>query len=264
MSNRDAIVDQFIADPTPDHLGTILLENTGEWPRCDFKVEIPATPKLARHVLALANSGGGIIVIGVIDGTLEAVGVNSLTDETTVRNGLKKYLPHVLLGSIRFQSYEFATDAPDHLACKRFQVLIIQNLQSYLPFLASKQSGDDLRSDIVYVRSGTSSEPANHDELQDAINRRLETGHSTRSELDLATHIEHLRLLYRNIDRYYYSGGLLSNLGFSGVIETLHGQPKLNPNYPSEGLESFFVRMVEAKKRRIEIHLDVEGLTNPD
>ena len=62
----------------------------------------------------------------------------------------------------------------------------------------------------MYIRRGTSTEEANNDELQKIINVRIETGYSTRREMNLQAHLKQLQLL---IDKVEYKAPLLfSNL----------------------------------------------------
>jgi hypothetical protein len=63
-------------DPLRDH--------TGEAANLYYKAEWPADEKLARHVLALGNSGGAYIVIGVAergDKSLDPTGLTEFKDK---------------------------------------------------------------------------------------------------------------------------------------------------------------------------------------
>lgn len=50
----------------------------------------------------------------------------------------------------------------------------------------------------------------------------------------------------------------VSGLATGGTY--VEGKP--NPHYPAESMEAFISRMIQAKKRRIEMNLDVLGLTS--
>jgi hypothetical protein len=56
-------------------------------------------------------------------------------------------------------------------------------------------------------------------------------------------------------------GGILDTLetfSQSVMMGTRHEVP--NPNYPEEDFEKFIIRMIEKKKKKIEILLDVSNL----
>jgi hypothetical protein len=81
-SLRDQFAE-FFEDPSKDKLGALLRENDGESKNLDFKEAWPTMPALAKQILAMANSGGGCLVLGVKeneDGTFEPVGLPSFTD----------------------------------------------------------------------------------------------------------------------------------------------------------------------------------------
>ena len=57
----------FFEDPTRENLRDLLKGNTGETKNLDFKEQWPATNGLVKHILAIANSGGGCVVVGVAE-----------------------------------------------------------------------------------------------------------------------------------------------------------------------------------------------------
>lgn len=54
----------FFEEPTRDKLKKIIQFNLGEEDYLDFKGCWPEGAKIAKHVLAFANSGGGCMVVG--------------------------------------------------------------------------------------------------------------------------------------------------------------------------------------------------------
>jgi hypothetical protein len=51
---------------------------------------------MARHILGVANTGGGCIILGVTqkdDNSLSADGLSSLLDKADVYRGMQKFLP---------------------------------------------------------------------------------------------------------------------------------------------------------------------------
>jgi hypothetical protein len=55
---------RFFEEPRRENLRELLRDTAGEYSHLDFKREWPETWKLARHILAIANSGGGSLVSG--------------------------------------------------------------------------------------------------------------------------------------------------------------------------------------------------------
>lgn len=85
---------RFFEKPTREGLRDLIKSNIGETDYLDFKTEWPEYPKLAKHILALSNSGGGAIITGVKqneDGTIESVGSNEIGDKEKITKGIKAY-----------------------------------------------------------------------------------------------------------------------------------------------------------------------------
>jgi hypothetical protein len=102
--------------------------------------------------------------------------------------------------------------------------------------------------------------------VQRIISRRLETGYSSRRELDLRTHLEQLKVLFEQISRNdtRFSGPLgdsISRVARKYLQAYTASVP--NPNYPQEDYETFVVRAIARKNRRIERELDIEDITAP-
>ncbi|HEL3840459.1 TPA: ATP-binding protein [Stenotrophomonas maltophilia] len=186
---------RFFTAPTREALRDLLRRNIGETDYLDFKADWPALPKLARHILALANSGGGALVVGVsqqTDGSLVPIGLPSLKDKAQLIPPLSGYLPKPL----EFEILDFAFGAAEYevLVGRSFQVLLVEDNPKLLPFLALREA-EGLRTSVVYVRAGTASSEAGHLQLQALLNRRIESGHSSKPSLDLDMHLAQLRVL---------------------------------------------------------------------
>ena len=253
-------IAKFFESPSREGMRDLLKNNLGEFPDLDFKAQWPTLSKLARHLLGFANlGGGGCIIIGVAekgDKTLESKGVDALIDKSTVMNGIKKFLPDTLLDDVEILDFVYEASEYPALVGKKFQVAFVTGDNQHLPFV-SMADGDGIRSSAIYVRRGSSTEEANYDELQNIINRRLETGYSSRTEIDVRTHIEQLKMLYGHIDKY--------NSQTTSIMKALEGFSMIsggvpNPLYPKESLDEFIGRIIEKKKKRIEIVLDVADL----
>jgi hypothetical protein len=186
---------RFFAAPTREALRELLRRNIGETDYLDFKADWPALPKLVRHILALASSGGGALVIGVAqqaDGSLVPSGMSALKDKAQLVPPLSAYLPKTL----EFQVLDFSFGAAEYeaLVGKSFQVLLVENNPKELPFLALREA-EGLRPSAIYVREGTTSTEAGHAQLQAVLNRRIESGHSSQPTLELDKHLAQLRVL---------------------------------------------------------------------
>ena len=231
-------------------LKNLLISNFGELDFLDFKKEWISLTKLSRHILAMANSGGGIIIFGVEekkDGELTPTGLDSFLDKADIYNGTQKYIPN----NLEFNIYDFQYKESEYstIQGKKFQVLIIKNSENYLPFI-SEGNSDSIRKSSIYIRRGTQSVEANNEELQKILNRRIETEYSSTSELKLEEHLAQLKILYEQLNKFKTKFGNL-------ITQSLYNQSILNPNenYPKEDYESFISRQISIKKEIIEKEL---------
>jgi len=214
--------------------------------------------KIAKHILAFSNSGGGCIIFGINqlkDGSLEAVGLDNITDKSEVENGVSNFLPQGL--EYQVLDFTYTESEYDNIKGKRFQVLMIEDAPEYIPFI-SKKDGEGINKDAIYVRKGTSSKKATYEEIQAMINRRLETRYSSTSELELEEHLIQLKVLYKHIDKHHLQGGIAKVVGDLFNASIMTGQKVPNPTYPKEDFEDFISRVIEVKKNRIERVLDIQ------
>jgi len=157
-------------------------------------------------------------------------------DKADIQKGIQKFIPPQLQYEVLNFSYR-ASEYPK-LVGKSFQILLVGNTPAYIPFV-SRSDGDGIRANALYTRRGTSTEEANYEELQEMFNRRLETGYSSQGELDLDKHLAELRALFRQVPQYI------------NPFEQISVFPR-NPNYPEESMETFVIRLIEAKKQIIQ------------
>jgi len=241
---------------SPDRVNfrEFLKNNFGELNCVDFKADWIAIDKLARHILAMANSGGGIIVIGVQEdeGKIDPIGVTKISDKANIQNGLNKLLPN----SLEFEILNFTYEETEYakIQNKAFQIVLIQNQVKYIPFL-SKNDSNSLKKDVVYVRRGTQSIQANYEELQSIFNSRIASEYNTSSEIKLEEHLAQLKLLYGQIKQYYYVSPVWDSVSEEEMLEIQLEQAsyrKNNVTYPKEGYEEFISKMISIKKLVIE------------
>jgi hypothetical protein len=234
---------RFFESPSREGLRELLRQHAGEADEYDFKESWPAYAKVAKHLLALANSGGGALILGIReqdDRTFEPVGLEALLDKAELQKGVARFVPHQL----EYEVLDFAFSESEYptLVGKRFQVVFVDYTPRYLP-LISMAAGNGIERDTIYVRRGTSSERASYDELQSVLNRRIETGYSSRGELDLAKHLAELSALYEHVPRYRH---MLSEVSLLGNLY------EKNPRFPQEDFPGFVLRLIEKKKRIVE------------
>lgn len=258
---------RFLESPTREGLRDVLKENLGEFRDCDFKAQWLAHPKTARHLLGMANSGGGCIVVGVLemeDKTLQPAGLDALIDKASVVAGIRKYIPDNLLEDIEILDFGYEDSEYPKIKGRKFQVVFVGDDPEHLPFI-SRADGEDIRESVIYVRKGTATVEAGYEDLQRVINRRLDTGHSSQREMELQAHLDQLKVLYTQLERYHVrlKPGTLGEyfMRASRAVQEIVGQQEYvpNPKYPKEDFEEFITRVIQKKKKRIETELDVSG-----
>jgi len=185
------------------------------------------------------------LIVGVEekdDKTFDPVGIEEVLDKADIEKGVQKFLPPQL----KYEVLDFSYDYSEYprIRDRKFQALLAEDSPEHIPFIA-KADGDGIRKNAIYVRRGTSTKEANYEELQQILNRRLETGYSSRGELDLSKHLGELRVLYNYIPRYHSVFRDMA-LILSSTMKTI------NPRYPKEDFEAFVERMIEEKKEIIQ------------
>ncbi|WP_108671470.1 helix-turn-helix domain-containing protein [Peribacillus acanthi] len=196
------VLKKFLLEPSKENLRDVLLHNTGETDFLDFKTKWIELTKLAKHILAIANSGGGCIIVGVSQsskGTVQLDGLSNqdFLDKADIDNKLQNLLPKYL--KYRTEDYQFSKRTHTLLQEKRFQVLFIDYDPKYVPYTSIVQQGE-LRYGAIYVRQGTKSVEASNEKLVDIILRKVQSGGSTSTETLLQDHLKHLKILYEELN----------------------------------------------------------------
>lgn len=237
---------KFSENPTREGFRELIRTHGGETNNFDFKKNFPDHPKMAKHVLAMANSvGGGCIVSGMEEkDSLEVSGADTITDKAELYTNIGKYVPNEL--EYEIFDYTYNDSEYNSLKGKKFQIALVNYNPKIIPLL-SKKEGTGIDIHTVYIRKGTCSEKATYTDLQQLINARIETGYSSTSEIKLEEHIGELKTLYSSIDK------TLSRNLFAEVNNPLSQFFNFSPNpaYPTENLEDFLSKMIEIKKKRI-------------
>jgi predicted HTH transcriptional regulator len=190
----------FMKNPSHETLKELLLHNTGETDFLDFKTKWTEFSKMAKHVLAIANSGGGCIIVGVSQNDEGAISLTGLSeddflDKADIDNKLENLLPKYL--KYRTEDFHFASDQLI-LQNKRFQVLIIEYDPKYVPY-TSVVHRNELRYGAIYVRQGTKSLEASNDKLVEIITRKVQSGGSGVNDFTLKEHLNQLKELYEEL-----------------------------------------------------------------
>lgn len=234
---------QFFEKPTRQGLRDLIKQNIGETDYLDFKSEWPELVKVSKHILAIANSGGGAMVLGLHqtdEGQIEAKGLSEFKDKVDIAKTIKKYVP----GVVQYEILDFSYNESEYasLKGKMFQVVLIEYSEKILPILSLKD-GTGISANVAYIREGTESIEANHEKLEHLINLRVESGYSSSHTLDLHEHLEQLQLLYKSRKTKNPFGI------YSSPFESLFGN-SLNEYY------QFIEEMISSKKLRIKKELD--------
>lgn len=254
----------LLQEPTLDKFRDFLREQTGEHNSIDFKSKWIENASLAKEMLAMANSQGGIIVFGLAeneDKTANIKGLSEIKDKAVVSNEIKKYIS----SNLEYEIYDFSYDASEYEALigKKFQILVVEDCPNFILFLSKNESGS-FKQNTIYIRRGTSCETANEEEIQSIIDRRIKYVHPLNGEpLPLKEHLMQLKTLYDHIEKEHscLTGECLKILGLTmgsfinnfGIVK----KTEPNPLYPDEEYEQFISRMIIEKKKKIERVLDL-------
>lgn len=255
---------RLLQEPTLDKFRDFLKDNTGEHNSIDFKGKWIEGAQLAKEMLALANTDGGIIVFGIAEGDDNSVkydGLEKLRDHAEISNDIKKFIS----SDLKYEVYDFSYNSSEYsdLEGKNFQLLVVEDTPENIPFLAKKES-TNLKPNAIYVRRGTSCEIANEEEIRSMINRRINYIHPLNGEpLQLEEHLKQLKILYNSIQKEKVSYISLTE-GFGAawrkiLLSITKGGEEIEPNplYPEEEYEEFIARMITEKKKKIERVLDL-------
>ena len=268
---KDHFYDQFLKEPTKDNFRDFMKKSCGELNEMDFKETWIDKGPLAKIMLAMANNGGGIIVFGVKeneDNTFDILGLDSLKDTADISNSISR----LVSSSLDYEVFNFVFDSDVYgkFENKKFQIMVIHDTPERLPFVSLGQS-EKIEKDVIYVRRGTKSEKATSEEINRIIERKIATIYSENTDMSFDQHLEQLKKLYSELPQkiqVLVRKGTQPNFAaalkvFGERIGALYGTPdeyeeKDNPNYPDEGYEAFILRMINAKKLKIEKVLDLK------
>ncbi len=269
---KDNFLDLLIQEPTRENFKKFIKNNVGELNALDFKESWVLGAHLAKTVLALANSKGGIIVVGIKendDNTISAKGLEQLEDKGKINDSISKYLPETL----DYQIYDISYSENDgtEFAGKKFQLLIVHYTPSRLPFICRKTGEERVEVGAIYVRKGTKCEKATEFDIDQMFEQRIASIYKASGEMTLEQHLAQLKVLYNEMPRTVKvlvkkgtaSTFALTMRSVADLFSSSNGigdvyEERSNPYYPEEDYEQFISRMITKKKVRIENELGVK------
>lgn len=252
----------FLSDPTRPNLRRLLQYEAVEDDDIDFKQELIETTELAKLIIAMANKRGGVVIFGLKEleaNLFEPVGISEDIDPTDIEKKLSNYLPKELKNLTSIAPARYSESEYDKLKGKTFISVIVDYNPKYIPFMPLKD-GKNISKKAIYIRNNRATEPVKYDDVQDILNRRVETGYSSSSQRKLREHLDELKELYSYVDKslkgYYKPFSISQSLGLRFDLRSIAGSEYVkgepNPKYPDEDFEDFVVRMIEVKKTLIE------------
>lgn len=269
---KDKFYDEFLKEPTKDKFRSFLKDTCGEMDEIDFKSEWITKGHLAKTLLAMANSHGGIIVVGAkeeSDGRINPFGISEFKDKADINNEISKYIP----SELDYEIFNYSYDSSEYEAMKnkKFQLLIVHDTPDRLPFI-SRSETDGLDRDTIYIRRGTKCEKATASEIEKLLADKIATIFKETSNLSLDQHLKQLKILYNELPRKINvlvrkGKPSVTELGLQALAKSManvfKGEPDEydeidNPDYPKETYEKFIGRMIEIKKMKIEKVLDLK------
>lgn len=219
-------------DPNRVTLKDSLMNLTTEYDDFEFKEIEIKDYILAKHIIGMANTNGGIIILGVEDteNGLKPCGLEKTTDITDMKKQLAKYLPHELTYDIHQIDYDERDEWGD-LKNKSFKIIKIEFTPEYIPFLPIKGSENYERTDI-FCRKNSSTTRCEYNDLQDIFNKRKSINHDRITSLTLRNELEELKIL-SSYNSIFNQALYLSNPSF---LKTIKDFERRKIKYIEQGL----------------------------
>lgn len=255
--NKDDLYE-VLKEPTLENFRNLLQNHMGEEDYLDFKKGWESNERMAKHMLAMANSGGGAIIMGVEqkgDGSFDTCGLTSIKDKANFKEGIKGIIPDTLeylIKDFKYESSEYKA-----MENKKFQILLIKDNPKNLPYVCCR-NGNDIKDGEIYIRTGTESTRANNHQIDKMIEKKLNACKIPRNkELSLEKHLEQLKVLYSELT-YTTDTGWISNLTKALTYFSSNKKIEKKELYPKEDYDDFILKVLNKKKKRIEEELDVQ------
>lgn len=172
-----------------------LKTNTGEYDDIEFKGDYIEEYKLAKHIIAMANSGGGIITFGIEEdenNILTPLGIE-IKDKTEIKEKLSNFIPNSLDYELHVFQYEDEVEWKK-LKNKNFLLITVNYNPKKIPFL-SKKDYKNIKRHEVYCRKNSSSKIVTYEDIQEILEKRVANSENTLYENDLEEDLNQLQIL---------------------------------------------------------------------
>jgi predicted HTH transcriptional regulator len=192
-------IAQFVADPSRDGLQDLIRFFGGEFDQYELKEAWPEIPLIAKTTLAIANSGGGVILFGIRDATLEPVGLVEMMPKQQVFDTFRSYVPSALLNEITLLDFDYDGSSYEPISGKLIQVLAIPDIPHAIPFVCEEEwryEDRHLRRGAIYIRTGTNTREADYGQIQKILHRRIGTENPAGPARSLSRELSELHELY--------------------------------------------------------------------
>lgn len=257
---------KFLQEPTRESFIDIVFSGVGEQNSIDFKKIWIEPQKLSEIILGMANTGGGVIILGVEekeDGTIEAIGLGEIFDKEKQHSKISKFLPDTV--NFDILDFDFSNEAYSQIENKLYQIIVIHSDDKDLPYMWNKDSNEN-QMGCVFIRKGTKTVKANSFELRALIDKKIKSMYTEGSKLALEEHLEQLKILYeyvgvkeKVIHKNVLNIGKVLSERLQVFSESLGEVERTkNPFYPEEDFEEFVANMIKMKKIKIEKVLDLK------
>lgn len=266
MLNIKECMYKFLKEPTRESFIDVVFNGVGEQNSIDFKKIWIEPQKLSEIILGMANTGGGVIIVGVEEkenGTIEATGLGEIIDKEKQHSKISKFLPDTV--NFDILDFDFSNEAYSQIENKLYQIIVIHSDDKELPYMWNKDSNEN-QVGCVFIRKGTKTVKANSFELSELIDKKIRSMYTEGSKLALEEHLEQLKILYEYV-------GAKENVIHKNILnigKVLSDRLQLfseslgevertkNPFYPEEDFEEFVANMIKMKKIKIEKVLDLK------
>lgn len=238
-SNLKDIMADLLNAPDRVKFKKLLKNDLEEFNELEFKRDYLSYDKLAKHILAMANTDNGLIIFGVeeTEDNLDPIGIK-LRDKTDIKDNLSNYLPNTL----KYEIYDYKYDNDSEwkkIKNKNFQMIAIYFTPEQIPFLSKKDKGVLNQVDI-YCRRNNSSNKVRQEDLEQILNARINSSANSNG-FDLRKDLEELKIL------------------------TSYTTPFVKlANFYNEGFLKLIKRFTEKKIKLIEKELKIEDINNDD
>jgi len=254
---KDTLED-FFTSPSKDNFPNII-DGESEYDYLDFKEDWYEKSKLAKDILAFANSGGGAIVVGLeeLDDSYNPVGLDSPRDESEFGDKVEKYIPDAAHELYVLETLKYGEIYDDEISGLTFQVLLIEGPDEQLPLVSTNGGKNIEEGGGIYVRRNTKSTIGNHEEVQKLLKKRRKSG-IEKETAELHEELRQLRILYSEVSKTKPFGSHIQGLKDNLMWMSVGSEP--NPNYPLRDYEEYISHLIKKKKKKIKRRLGVDKL----